>query len=756
MTLAAPWMLWGLAGLALPIVIHLMDRARSSPQDWPCLRFLKIAHEHSAQRTRLKNILVLLARCLLLALIVMAMAQPYIQREGWAQPADLPTTLVIVLDNSFSMGCRDGAANATGDETRFDRAKKLALAQLANLKINDQVALVLASDRTTALTPRPTRDIEHVRQLITDLKVSQRPTNLGAALAGAFAVGQLDHQEAGRDQDDVEPMLLNRRRAWRHVLLITDMQRSAWDPLIRSKLMDQVTDPLPLTVVAVGNPQTGNRFVRQARMRGIAGGTLDVEVEIASDRTRGAAASGAKATLWIDGRIAGSPEPVPAAARKIRLIAPLPSPGSHSCMVQIDEDALPIDDTYYFSINIGSAGRLVVVDGDPSNIARLAETFYLRAALATIVARGGNMTVEQLAPEQLGETSLTGAGCLILANVPQLDGSALANVENFLRAGGNVFVALGDQIDVEHYNRDWKFLPLKLDRPLGGHARTRAYGMFIDAPAHPIIAGDLDVTAARFFQIIGSNPLTLRDGGTMIATFSNGSPALAEAPFGQRDQDAGKVLLFTSSVDADWSNLPHRRTFVPLVDRIVSHFTRKRLTLRAGRIHEPIRFAGPRTMNHRPITVMAPDKRSQTLNAALDPKTEQAVVDYRDTNQVGIYQVQADADFAIDPLFAVNVDTRESILTRIDSTTLQKAFGEHPVRFMQVQTDDLSRWQVSTGEQLQKDRTELWPWLLVAAFIVFVMETFLANLFTRRQQAAPLATTQYIGRTEMAMARRTG
>ena len=39
MAFAAPWMLVGLIGLAVPIVIHLIDRSRSAPLDWPTLRF---------------------------------------------------------------------------------------------------------------------------------------------------------------------------------------------------------------------------------------------------------------------------------------------------------------------------------------------------------------------------------------------------------------------------------------------------------------------------------------------------------------------------------------------------------------------------------------------------------------------------------------------------------------------------------------------------------------------------------------------
>ena len=755
MAFITPLMLIGLAGLALPVIVHLLDRAKSLPEDWPSLRFLRLAHEHSAHRTRLKHLLVLLARCLLLALIVLAMAQPYAQQESWVEPVDLPTTVVIVLDNSFSMGCRDGGS----DTTRFEQARKLALAQIAKLSLTDEVGLVLASDNAAVLTERPTRDHEHVRTMIQGAAVSARPGNLGAALLAAFSLGQLDavttpqpKADAAADPEKEKPHVLRKqRKAWRHVLMLTDMQRSAWQSLLDTKLMAQVTDPLPLTVVAVGDATTANRFIRQVRVGRGAGGSLPVEVHIGHD-TPGALAGG-QATLWIDGRRAGPAELIPAASGTVTLNAPMPEPGVHTCMVELEDDRLPIDDRRFFSLNIGGAGSVAIVDGDPSDVARLSETFFLKGALNVARARTGNLVIEELDTEQLAASRLSQASFLILANVAQLDGSALTNVENFLRAGGNVLVALGDKVDIEHYNRDFRFLPVKLEGRVGDPDGSRAYALVIERPDHPVIAGELDLAATRFFAFIGSNPETLAEGGTIIASFSNGSPALMEAPFRVRGGDSaaeagggGKVLLLTGPVDADWSNLPQRRVFVPLVDRIVGYLTAKRMTSRSVIVGQPMRFIGPSTLDRQPVTITSPGLTDQTLFAQLDQETKQAVVDYRDTDQVGLYKVQADAGFAAGGAFAVNVDTGESILKRMDIESLRPAFAEQTVRFVEGQPTDVGTWRVAADDQLSQERTEYWPWLLAAALGLFALETLLANFFTRRQAVTPPPTTEYIGR----------
>ncbi|MCX5658557.1 MAG: BatA and WFA domain-containing protein, partial [Planctomycetota bacterium] len=188
MALLAPLMLVGLAALALPVLIHLLDRTRTVLVDWPTLRFLKVARKESANRARLKHLLVFLARCLLVILVVLAMAKPYRRTESWAPPPALPQTLVVVIDNSYSMGYREGGT----DRTRFERAKAMAVEQIGALAIEDEVAVILANDTTATLIDRPTRDHAQAQKIVRAAKLSTRTTDLGPAVLQAFALGQLD------------------------------------------------------------------------------------------------------------------------------------------------------------------------------------------------------------------------------------------------------------------------------------------------------------------------------------------------------------------------------------------------------------------------------------------------------------------------------------------------------------------------------------------------------------------------------------
>ncbi len=741
MIFAAPFMLLGLGALAAPIVIHLLARSRTAPVEWPTLRFLKVARQISAQRSRLKHLLVLLLRLLLLTALVLAMAKPHDQ-DAWAGSSQWPTTLVIVLDNSYSMGYRRDAEVPT----RYELAKQVALTQIKTLGLNDEVALVLSNEHAQILTDQPTRDHEAAHQLVLEAPLSMAGTDHVAALAAAFALAQLDAPDLAdkndKDTTNGAVRVREQRSARRHVLLITDMQHSGWHRVIDQKLFDKVAVPAPLTVVNVATAAATNRWIKQAQVADSATDVLNVKVDLGRHRPALQTAATAHITLWIDGQKATSPQLVGPHARQVRLVADLPAPGLHLCELKMDEDGLPIDDSYFFAVEVPTTNRITIVDGDAATLPHLAETYYFRAALERPTSGAPAWAIDQIDAERLSAAPLDHHGCLVLANVAHLDGSALRRVENFLYSGGSVLITMGDKARIDHYNRDWSFLPIRLDRVLGDPGRTRSYGVLVEAAELPIFSGPLDFSAARFFTFAGSDPTTLK--GELWMSFSNGSPALVSAPFGdgQQSSSGGRVVLFLSAIDADWSNLPLRRVFVPLVDRLCTHLTKRRMTVRRLMLGRPVRFSGPTTLDRQPVTVTAPDGTSETLLAAVDEAGEQAVAVYRGTDQLGLYRVDADPQLRNMGAFAVNLDVRDSNLSTTEPEKIIAAAGDQPIRFLTEGPAGPAAWQPSSGKSTTQQRP-YWPWLLLAAFVLFAAETIAANLFTRRPDAVEAAATDY-------------
>lgn len=751
MAFAAPFMLIGLVGLAVPIIIHLMHRSRSTTVDWPTLRFLKIAQQRSAQRSRLKHLIVLLARLVLLALVIVAMAKPYRRDLTWTPPPDLPTTLVIVLDRSYSMGYRDPGSS----ETRFERARQRAAELITSLSQEDELALVLVDDRPIVLTDRPTRDHKRVSELIRNATLSKHGTDIGSALTTAFMLARMDALADPIRPTDVsnEPVVRPIRDAWRQVVLISDMQRVGWSGFLQQKLMETIKQPTPVTVLNVGSESSPNRWIKRLDAASeFPGMALRIDVELGNPKTDGDVLASAQAQLWIDDEPAGSPQIV-GRTRKVRFTVAMPSPGVHHGVVQIDEDRLSIDDRATFAIRVSGGGRITIVSGDPSSLVELSETFYFETALGARRVEAGGLEVDHRTVQQLSREPLDHVGGLVLANVAHLDGSCMTHIERFLSRGGRMLVTLGDQVDLGHARRDWSFLPLPFRQVLGTSDRSEAYAMVVEMPEHPIFKGRLDFSAARFFAFAGTDLSALRHQGRILASFTDGSPAMIEGSFAGPSGQGHNVMLLTTSLDADWSNLPYRRVFVPLVDRISSYLTRRRLDQRAVVLGRPFRSSGPASLSGMPIIITTPGGQSQNLNARLDPATGQAMFDYLGTDQPGFYRVHADPRFDAIGAFAVHLDPRESNLLPADPERIRQAFGEHSIRFVTQKPTALGAWHSVDSEETIERHTRYWPWLLFAAFIVFVLETLLSNLFTRRRRPDMIPNTEYVAtrRTEGAL-----
>jgi hypothetical protein len=160
----------GLAAISLPIIIHLLIRRRVKPVRWAAMKFLMQAYKQRRRRLILEQLLLLAARCLLVALIALAIARLMLGSGVGAGVAARPTSLVLMIDDSLTSGA-DGA---------LERLKDRALALLSELDpgAGDTVALVTLSAPASGVVLPPSSDIGAVRAIIQGLtpdRLRRRP-----------------------------------------------------------------------------------------------------------------------------------------------------------------------------------------------------------------------------------------------------------------------------------------------------------------------------------------------------------------------------------------------------------------------------------------------------------------------------------------------------------------------------------------------------------------------------------------------------
>ena len=168
-------------------------------------------------------------------------------------------------------------------------------------------------------------------------------------------------------------------------------------------------------------------------------------------------------------------------------------------------------------------------------------------------------------------------GAIFLANVNQPSPALAAALQRYVESGGGLFISVGDRVDADAWNQTAKKLlpqPLGLKRSAAAAPGQGTEGETVDlrpaerlAPIdrrHPLLAAfpakGEGLTSARFFQFLLLAPVPDAPGRRVVLRYENGAPALVEAEVGR-----GRVLLLTTTVDREWTDLPIRPGFLPLV-----------------------------------------------------------------------------------------------------------------------------------------------------------------------------------------------
>ena len=173
-----PMIAWvGLAAIALPIIIHIIMRRKRRPVSWGAMRFLEEALRRQRQRMRFEQLLLLITRCLIVALIAIALGRPIFGSIG-AGVEDAPRTLYIVIDDSLTSDLR------SGDQRALDRSVAQAKVAIESLSASrgDSVAIVTAARPAQTLIMPPTSDLNAAKASLTNLKSQDSRADFVGAL----------------------------------------------------------------------------------------------------------------------------------------------------------------------------------------------------------------------------------------------------------------------------------------------------------------------------------------------------------------------------------------------------------------------------------------------------------------------------------------------------------------------------------------------------------------------------------------------
>ena len=203
----SPWILWGLMLGGVPILIQWLHRRNYTERVWAAMRFLRAATKSQSRRLRFESLLLLLIRTLILMLVALALAEPFLKSSGWLPEAESNVHRIIVIDASLSMGY-ESEGRSVGDRA-LDAARSL----VAESRPGDSFQVVTIGREARALVRQAAFDPAEVLAEIDRLKGSEEFGDPGAALE---LVRELVEESPPRRQLQVN--------------VVSDFQRSNWWP----------------------------------------------------------------------------------------------------------------------------------------------------------------------------------------------------------------------------------------------------------------------------------------------------------------------------------------------------------------------------------------------------------------------------------------------------------------------------------------------------------------------------------------------
>jgi hypothetical protein len=518
----SPLFLIAAVAAAIPILLHLFHRKTEIVIDFPAVKLLTRAPVQQHRRRRLRELILLALRVVALVLLALSFARPYF--AGSAAPDSAPLT-VIAIDTSMSM-------TAPG---QFERAREAAARAVDTTPASNALAVIGFNDAASVVV-QPTTDRAAIKRAVADMAPGNNGTRYRTALARA---SEIIGAREGR------------------VVIVSDLQQIGWESNDDGGLPDGVS----VDVMSVA-PPPGNLAVTSAERR-------DRRI-VASIQNYGSAEVKTPVRVIAGGKEIARTDVTVAAlgASDVELTGALPQSGDAEVRVD-DPNGYQPDNVRLVRLESSPAVPIAVIVADPTGAVG---GLYVERALS--VAGGGReFDVDVLDGREISTmkaSDLAKQAAIFVLGTRTLERAGRELLRNYLAQGGQVMLAMGPDVD-----------PGTLSDVLGttlafaaDPVKAPGATMIATDGRHPIFRPFLNPSGALGdVQVEQHRRLNDQPGRTVLARFTGGDAALTEQVVGQ-----GRLLVFTSDLDNQWSRFPLNPAFVPFSVETARYLTKDRRT----------------------------------------------------------------------------------------------------------------------------------------------------------------------------------
>lgn len=730
---------WGFLLALVPLLIHLINMMRHRRVQWAAMEFLLRSYKKHRKWVWLKQLLLLLTRMAVIALIVAMLAHPK-TREQWLSMFGQQTTHHFVLvDDSYSMSDRVAGASALDTARNVVRAiatraaqedspQKITLLRYSRARgaaenstgegaqgaanfadfnaepIDSQFDLLLEQKQRTfeptQLSVGPSDALTLIKQLVgqsrDDTKVVYIVSDFRAKDWAAPAEVRSSLQSLRESQAELH--LINCARSQDPNLGIVDISplddtRAAGVPLfVEAKVKnfgDRAATKVQLKLVSTFYPQEDLTKVDPDKLKGV-----DEEL----------------ATLLID-----SIGPGETVTRRVQVF--FPQPGKHVVQASLPEDPVETDNRRWCVIDLPEGERTLIVDGSDDQL----HAYYLEAAFRPLEKSNTGVRPDVQPKSFLRDATpetLAGYSSIYLLDVDRIDAKGIESLEQYVRGGGGLAIFAGPNMNTEFYNRSlYRDGEGLMPAPIAGEASLLPAvddnTPDVELLRHPIFSFFLEETNPLIRGVAVNRHRTVTTGWKpdpqstveVIAKLRDGSPLVLEKKLGN-----GQVLLFLTTLAPEWNDWAKNPSFVVVALKTQAHLASTRrlddprtvgqpldLQLEAGKYRGDLTFVVPgekastRIKVDRQATPVG--EESSTLVTSIG-RTASEADQPRETDFSGIYEAWPITNRGEIDLrrWAFNVQPDEGDLTRVTATDLLAKLD--PVR---VSFHEADQFEQDTG-----------------------------------------------------------
>lgn len=672
----------GLFGVGLPVLIHLFARQKLQRITFSSTEFLKRIQNQKMRRVKLRQILLLILRCLVLFLVVVAFARPTLRKSAGVGKGRASSSIVLVVDRSLSMG----------RSRLFQQAQEWAASVLYLLRGEDEAALIWTPLRRQ-MHPEFTHNGYGLEKVILNEEVTWGRGFVLKSLGEAASI------------------LSNSHHINREIYLITDLQSTGFSSTQDTSLVpswDGKLFVLPVVGEVENVAVVGGGVENQILQPGIPL-RIFAEIKNCGDRR----VENLLVRIFLEGRAAMQKTvSIEAGAAQRTSFRVIPERrGWIWGSIRVEEDDLPQDNEWFFICWIPERIEVLLVGKSEEDI------HSIQLALETYNKNGKIFDVKQafFGEDWIGQ--INGMNVVFLSNYPSFHSGEANRLKKFVEDGGGVFFFMGDDVDLRNMN-EYFFIPIlgiTLGNVVGGGGREEGYLSFGSVDfAHPLFSGVFEkgkenIRSSRLFRVVevmGNVP-------NKIITLGDGKPFLVETSINQ-----GNVLIATGGIGDKWSDLPFSTLFAPLITRSAAYLSSPFLSEERGRtVGESASLStGAEDIN---ATYRVEDPSGEEILVLPEIREGRVMLHLTQADEPGIYRFYRGETLL--GMEAVNIDAQESDLHPISEEDLEKKFPEARL--------EVVRDAAELDTQVSKARwgRELWREIILLALLVLVIEMLVSR-----------------------------